>query len=416
MQRRRVVVTGMGAVTPIGNDVAAFWDGLRHGVSGANLITRFDATNFKTRFACEVKNLDTSSIFDRKEIRKYDLYTQFSLIAAEEAVQQSGIISSYTDLNKVGVIFASGIGGLISFTSEIKDFALGDGHPRFSPFFIPKVINSMAAGQISMKFGFKGPCFATASACASASNAIIDACIHIQSGKADAFLAGGGDATVSEPGIGGFNSMQALSTDNENYSQACRPFDLHRNGFVMGEGAGALVLEEYEHAVRRGATIYAEIAGVGMSADAYHFTAPHPEGEGAARSMQNALDDAGVMPAQIEYINAHGTATPLGDLAEAKAIVHVFGDHASHLNISSTKSMTGHLLGGSGAIEAIASILALRHGIVPPTINHSEDDPEMPAGLNFTFNKAQKRDMHYVMSNNFGFGGQNATIIFKKTE
>ena len=414
MQLKRVVVTGIGALTPLGNNVPDYWNGLVNGVSGSDWITRFDASKFKTRFACEVKNFDFSAFFDRKEIKKYDLYTQFALVAASEAMKDSGLDLERTDLERAGVIWASGIGGIATFADELKEFYSGDGTPRFSPFFIPKMISDIAAGQISMRFGLKGPNFATVSACASATNALLDAMTYIQLGKANLFIAGGSEAAINAAGVGGFNSMQALSTNNENYKTASRPFDKDRDGFVIGEGAGALMLEEYEHAVNRGAHIYAEIIGGGMSADAYHLTASHPEGDGAFRAMKCALEDANLKPEDLDYINVHGTSTPIGDISETKAIKRLFGDHAYKLNISATKSMTGHLLGAAGAIEAIASILSICNDIIPPTINHFTDDPELDNKLNFTFNKAQQRKVNYALSNTFGFGGHNTSVIFKK--
>ncbi len=415
MQLKRVVVTGIGALTPIGNNVSEYWNGLVNGVSGSDWITRFDASKFKTRFACEVKNFDSSAFFpDRKEVKKYDLYTQFAIVAATEAISDSGLDLEQTDLERVGVIWASGIGGITTFAEELKSFYSGDGTPRFNPFFIPKMISDIAAGQISIKFGLKGPNYATVSACASSSNAIIDAFNYIRLGKADIFVAGGSEAAINETGVGGFNAMQALSTNNEHYKTASRPFDKDRDGFVIGEGAGGLIIEEYEHAMKRGAKIYAEVVGGGMSADAYHLTASHPEGDGAFRAMRAALEDAGLVPENVDYINVHGTSTPVGDPSEVKAIKRLFGNHAYQLNISATKSMTGHLLGAAGAIEAIASILAMRYEIVPPTINHFTDDPEIDPKLNLTFNKAQNRKLNYVLSNTFGFGGHNTSVIFKK--
>lgn len=414
MQLKRAVITGLGALSPIGNNVQDYWTSLCNGVSGSDLITRFDTSKFKTRFACEVKNFDPSAYFDRKEVRKLDPYAVYALVAAEEAVKDSGLDLEKINKERAGVIWASGIGGIETFYQEIKGYLSGDGTPRFSPFFIPKMISDIAAGHISMKYEFKGPNFSTVSACASASNAIIDAVTYIRLGKANVFIAGGSEAAINEAGVGGFSVMQALSTNNDNYKSASRPFDKDRDGFVIGEGAGALIVEEYEHAVARGAKIYAEIVGTGMSADAYHLTAPHPEGDGAARVMKNALEDASLEPNSIDYINVHGTSTPLGDIAETKAIKRVFGEHAYKLNISSTKSMTGHLLGAAGAVEGIAAILALKNSIVPPTINHFTDDPGIDNNLNFTFNKAQSREMNYAISNTFGFGGHNTSIIFKK--
>ncbi|MDR1672102.1 MAG: beta-ketoacyl-ACP synthase II [Bacteroidales bacterium] len=415
MQLKRVAVTGLGAITPIGNNVSDYWNGLVNGVSGSDWITRFDASKFKTRFACEVKNFDPTALFERKEIKKYDLYTQFAVVAATEAIEDSGFLTQ-TDLERAGVIWASGIGGITTFAEELKAFYDGDGTPRFNPFFIPKMIADIAAGQISIKYGLKGPNYATVSACASSSNALIDALNYIRLGHADVFVAGGSEATISESGVGGFNSMQALSTNNEQYRTASRPFDKDRDGFVIGEGAGGLILEEYEHAKKRGAKIYAEVVGGGMSADAYHLTKSHPEGDGAYRAMKAALNDANITCEHIDYINVHGTSTPVGDPSETKAIVRLFGDHAYKTNISATKSMTGHLLGAAGAIEAIASILAINHGIIPPTINHFTDDEEIDRKLNLTFNKAQKRDVCYALSNTFGFGGHNTSLIFKKAE
>ena len=416
MQLKRVVVTGFGALTPIGNTIPEYWNGLVNGVSGSDWITRFDASKFKTRFACEVKNFDPLAFFERKEIRKYDLFTQFALVVASEAINHSELNLEQTDLERVGVIWASGIGGISTFAEEMKNFIGGDGTPRFNPFYIPKMILDIAAGQISIKFGLKGPNYATVSACASSTNAIIDAFNYIRLGKANVFVAGGSEASINEAGVGGFNAMQALSTNNERHKTASRPFDKDRDGFVIGEGAGALIIEEYEHAINRGAKIYAEIVGGGMSADAYHLTASHPEGDGAFRAMRAALEDAGLTPEHIDYINVHGTSTPVGDPSEVKAIQRLFGEHAYKLNISATKSMTGHLLGAAGAIEAIASILAIVNETVPPTINHFTDDPDLDNQLNFTFNKAQRRKLYYVLSNTFGFGGHNTSVIFKKAE
>ena len=414
MQLKRAVVTGLGALTPIGNNHKDYWEALINGVSGAELITRFDVSKFKTRFACEVKNFDAAAFFDRKEAKKYDLYTMFAMVAADEAIKDAGLDLEKINRDKAGVIWASGIGGIDTFFQELKGYFGGDGTPRFSPFFIPRMISDIAAGQISIKHGLKGPNFSTVSACASASNAIIDAVTYIRLGKANLFVTGGSEAAINEAGLGGFSALQALSQNNDNYKAASRPFDKDRDGFVMGEGAGALIIEEYEHAIARGATIYAEIAGYGMSADAYHLTAPHPDGDGAARVMVNALEDASLKPTDVDYINVHGTSTPLGDIAETKAIKRIFGEHAYKLNISSSKSMTGHLLGAAGAIEAIAAILATKNDIVPPTINHFTDDPEIDNNLNFTFNKAQKRTVNYALSNTFGFGGHNTSIIVKK--
>jgi 3-oxoacyl-[acyl-carrier-protein] synthase II len=414
MDLKRVVVTGMGAVTPLGNTVNDYWNGLINGVSGADLITRFNAEKFKTKFACEVKNFNPEDYFDRKEVRKYDMFTIFALVAAEEAVKDSGLNIEAVNKDKVGVIFGSGIGGFNTFLSEVGDYFRGNFMPRFNPFFIPKIISDIAAGQISIKYGFRGPNYATVSACATATNAIIDAYNLIRLGKANIFVTGGSEAGICEPGIGGFNAMHAMSTNNAEYKTASRPFDKTRDGFVMGEGGGALILEELEHATSRGANIYAELVGCGLSADAYHLTAPHPEGLGAVLVMNNALEDAYMKPDEIDYINVHGTATPLGDISEAKAILSVFGEHAYNMNISATKSMTGHLLGAAGAIEAIATILAAKYNIVPPTINFKNPDDEIDPRLNLTFNKAQKRTVNAAMSNTFGFGGHNTSVIFKK--
>ncbi|GAB2490887.1 MAG: beta-ketoacyl-[acyl-carrier-protein] synthase II [Cytophagales bacterium] len=414
MNLRRVVVTGIGALTPIGNTKDEFWKGLSSGVSGAAPITRFDASLFKTQFACEVKNLNVEDFIDRKEARKMDPFTQYAMITVDEAMADSGIDLESIDKSRAGVIWGSGIGGLRTFQEEVTEFAKGDGTPRFNPFFIPKMIADIAAGFISIKYGFRGPNFVTVSACASATNALIDAFNYIRLGKADLFISGGSEAAVTEAGIGGFNAMKALSQRNESPETASRPFDKDRDGFVLGEGAGALILEELEHAKARGAKIYAELVGGGMTADANHITAPHPEGLGASSVMEIALEDAGLKPEQIDYINVHGTSTPLGDVSETKAIQKVFGEHAYKLNISSTKSMTGHLLGAAGAIEAIASILAIQNSLVPPTINHFTDDEVFDPGLNLTFNKAQKRDINFALSNTFGFGGHNCSVIFKK--
>lgn len=416
MEIKRVVVTGLGALTPIGNNVEEYWNGLVNGVSGAAPITYFDASKFKTRFACELKNFDITQFFDRKEARKMDRFTQYALVAADEAIVDSKLDLEKIDKDRVGVIWGAGIGGLETFQNEVLDFASGDGTPRFNPFFIPKMIADMAPGQISIRYGFRGPNFATVSACASSSNAIIDALNYIRLGHADIMVSGGSEATITLSGIGGFNALQALSTRNDDPLTASRPFDKDRDGFVSGEGAGALILEEYEHAKARGAKIYAEIAGGGLSADAYHITAPHPEGIGAINVMRNCLKDAGLKPEDVDAINMHGTSTPLGDIAETKAILAVFGEHAYTLNLNSTKSMTGHLLGAAGAVEAIASILAIKYGIVPPTINHFTDDDQIDPKLNFTFNKAQKRNVKVAMSNTFGFGGHNACVLFKKLD
>lgn len=413
MELKRVVVTGLGALTPIGNTVEEYWKGLIGGVSGAAPITHFDASKFKTQFACEVKNYDSSEFFDRKEARKLDLFSQYALVTVEEAVRDANI-SDELDKDRIGVIWGSGIGGLKTFQDECINFANGDGTPRFNPFFIPKMIADIASGHISIKYGFRGPNFTTVSACASSTNALIDAFNYIRLGKADIIVSGGSEAAVNEAGIGGFNALKALSTNNENYATASRPFDETRDGFVLGEGAGAVIVEEYEHAKARGAKIYCELVGGGLSADAHHMTAPHPEGLGASNVMRYSLEDAHMQPDEVDYINVHGTSTPLGDVAESKAIQSVFGDHAYNLNISSTKSMTGHLLGAAGAIEAIACILAVKNDIVPPTINNVTPDPELDPKLNFTFNKAQKRTVRAALSNTFGFGGHNTSAIFRK--
>ncbi len=414
MPRSRVVVTGIGAITPLGKNVVETWEGLRSGVSGADYITRFDASRFKTRFACEVKNYNPTDYFPRREVRRMDLYCQFALISAQEAFEDSGLDLDAIDASRAGVIYASGIGGITTFYEEVRKYVEGGYEPRFSPFFVPKMISDIAAGMISMKYGFQGVNFATVSACASSNSAIIEAVQYLRNGTCDIIIAGGSEAAICPPGIGGFNSMKALSTRNDDPKRASRPFDKNRDGFVMGEGAGALVLETLEHALARGARIYAEIAGVGASADAYHLTAPHPEGLGAALVMKSALDDAGIAPEAIDYINVHGTSTPLGDVAELKAIAQVFGDHAYKMNISSTKSMTGHLLGAAGAVEAIASIMAIREGIVPPTINHEEPDPEIDPRFNLTLNRPQQRTIRFALSNTFGFGGHNASVIIKQ--
>lgn len=414
MELKRVVVTGLGAITPLGNTVNEFWENIINGVSGSDLITRFDTEKFKTKFACEVKNYDAKDYFDRKEARKLDMYAQYALIAADEAVKDSGLELSAVNPDKAGVIWASGIGGIQTFLEEIAGFVKGEYVPRFSPFFIPKMISDIASGHISIKYGFRGPNFSTVSACASSTNALIDALTYIRLGKADVFITGGSEAAINEAGVGGFNAMQAISTNNENYKTASRPFDKTRDGFVMGEGGGAIILEEYQHAINRGAIIYAEIVGGGMSADAHHLTAPHPEGRGASKVMENALDDAGLSPEAVDYINVHGTATPLGDIAEIKGIKKVFGEHSYNLNISATKSMTGHLLGAAGAVEAIATILAIKHGVIPPTINFEHEDPDLDNMLNFTFNKSQNREVSVALSNTFGFGGHNSSVVFKK--
>ncbi|MCU0458986.1 MAG: beta-ketoacyl-ACP synthase II [Bacteroidales bacterium] len=413
---RRVVVTGMGALTPIGNNLQDYWKSLVDGVSGAGLITHFDTSKFKTRFACEIKNYDPANHFDRKESRKMDRYTQYAHIAADEAVKDAGLDPEATDKDRSGVIWASGIGGIETIVEEVKGFLMGDGTPRFSPFFIPKMISDIAAGLLSIRYGFRGPNFATVSACASSTNAIIDAYYYILLGKADLFIAGGSEASINPPGIGGFNAMQAMSTNNEEYSTASRPFDVTRDGFVIGEGAGALILEELGHAKARGARIYAEVIGSGLTADAYHITAPHPDGMGAVNVMKQAISEAGIKPSDVDYINVHGTATPLGDIAETKAILTLFGEHAYKLNISSTKSMTGHLLGAAGAVEAIATVMAVTHDIVPPTINFRNPDPAIDQNLNLTLNKAQMRPVRVALSNNFGFGGHNASVLLRKFE
>jgi 3-oxoacyl-[acyl-carrier-protein] synthase II len=414
MELKRVVVTGLGAITPLGKSVPEYWDGLVKGVSGADIIQQFDITKFKTRFACEVKDFEPTNYLERKEARKLDRFTQFALIASDEAVKDAGISKDNVDQDRVGVIFASGIGGITTFQDDVIEFARGDGTPRFNPFFIPKMILDIGAGQISMRYGFRGPNFAVVSACASSTNAIIDAYDNIRLGKADIILSGGSEAVICEAGVGGFNAMKALSERNDDPKTASRPFDKDRDGFVMGEGAGVLVLEELEHAIARGAKIYCEIAGGGATADAYHITAPHPEGLGAKNVMHVALKDAGMRPEDIDYINVHGTSTPLGDIAETKAILSVFGDKAYGLNISSTKSMTGHCLGAAGVMEALACILAVSKNIIPPTINHFTDDPELDPKLNFTFNHAQEKEVNAALSNTFGFGGHNASVIIKK--
>lgn len=414
MELKRVVVTGLGALTPIGNTVTDYWNGLVNGVSGAAPITRFDASKFKTQFACEVKGYNPEDHFDRKEARKMDLFSQFAMVTADQAVRDAGIDSDSIDKDRVGVIWGSGIGGLRTFQEECVAFAKGDGVPRFNPFFIPKMIVDISAGHISIKYGFRGPNFVTVSACASATNALIDSFNYIRLGMADVILSGGSEAAVTEAGVGGFNALKALSERNDSPETASRPFDKDRDGFVLGEGAAALVLEEYEHAKARGAKIYAEVIGGGMSADAYHITAPHPEGRGALNVMRNVLRDAGIAPEAVDYINVHGTSTPLGDLSESKAILEVFGEHAYKLNISSTKSMTGHLLGAAGAIESVAAIMAIQNNIVPPTINHFTDDESFDPKLNFTFNKAQARQVDVALSNTFGFGGHNTSVIFRR--
>ena len=414
MKSRRVVVTGIGALTPIGNNLQEYWEGLIKGVSGAAPITHFNAEEFKTRFACEVKNFEVTDFINRKEARKMDQFCQYAMVAADQAFSDSGLIVDEIDSDRAGVVWGSGIGGMSTFYNESKNFLEGNGTPRFNPFFIPKLISDIPAGHISIKYQFRGPNFTTVSACASSTNALIDAFNYIKWNKADLFIAGGSEACVYETGIGGFNAMMALSTRNNDPKTASRPFDKNRDGFVMGEGSGALVLEEYEHAKKRGAKIYAEVVGAGLTADAHHITAPHPEGLGAKNVMKLAIEDAGIDVTDIDYINVHGTSTPLGDIAETKAIKSLFGDHAYNLNISSTKSMTGHLLGAAGVIETIACIMSVKNDIVPPTINHETNDPDIDENLNLTLNKAQKRTVNYALSNTFGFGGHNASILVKK--
>ena len=416
MELRRVVVTGLGALTPIGNNIQEYWDGLINGVSGAAPITYFDASKFKTQFACELKNFNVEEFIDRKEARKMDRYAQYAVVSSTEAMNDANFDMEKLDKDRAGVIWGSGIGGLETFQIEVLNFAAGDGTPKFNPFFIPKMIGDIACGHISIKYGFRGPNFGTVSACASSTNAIIDAFNYIRLGHADVMVTGGSEAAVTIAGMGGFNAMHALSTRNDDPKTASRPMDKDRDGFVLGEGAGALILEEYEHAVARGAKIYCEIGGGGMSADAYHITAPHPEGLGARNVMLNCLRDAGLQPTDVDGVNMHGTSTPLGDLAESKAIEQVFGDHAYTMNLNSTKSMTGHLLGAAGAIETISSILSLKYGIIPPTINHFTDDENIDPKLNFTFNVAQKREVKVLMSNTFGFGGHNACVLVKKLD
>ena len=414
MNGRRVVVTGIGALTPIGNNLQDYWNSLVNGVSGAAKITYFDATNFKTQFACELKGFDVADFIQPKEARKLDKFSQYAMVVADEAIKDSRLDIEAINPDRAGVIWGSGIGGMETFFNESVNFGTGNGTPRFNPFFIPKLISDIPAGHISIKYNFRGPNFTTVSACASSTNALIDAFNYIKWNKADLFIAGGSEACVFEPGIGGFNAMMALSTRNDDPKTASRPFDKNRDGFVMGEGGGALVLEEYYHAINRGATIYAEVVGGGLTADAYHITAPHPEGLGAQNVMKQAIEEAGVDVSAIDYINVHGTSTPLGDIAETKAIKALFGEHAYKLNISSTKSMTGHLLGAAGVIEAIACIMAVKNDIIPPTINHETKDPEIDEKLNLTLNKAQKRTVNYALSNTFGFGGHNASVVFKK--
>ncbi|WP_432412385.1 beta-ketoacyl-ACP synthase II [Rasiella sp. SM2506] len=416
MELKRVVVTGLGALTPIGNTISEYWDGLKNGRSGCAPITYFDAEKFKTQFACELKNFDPLDHFDRKEARKLDRFAQYALVSSDQAIVDAGINLDEVDKFRVGVIWGAGIGGLETFQNEVINFAEGDGTPRFNPFFIPKMIADIAPGNISIKHGFMGPNYTTVSACASAANAMIDALNYIRLGHCDIIVTGGSEAAVTMAGIGGFNAMHALSTRNDDPQTASRPFDATRDGFVLGEGAGALILEEYEHAKARGAKIYAEVLGGGMSSDAYHMTAPHPDGIGVERVMLNCLRDAGMTPNQVDHINTHGTSTPLGDVAELKAITKVFGEHAKNININSTKSMTGHLLGAAGAIESIAAILAMEHGMVPPTINHTTVDENIDGSLNLTLNKAEKREIKVAMSNTFGFGGHNACVLFKKLD
>ena len=416
MQLRRVVVTGMGALTPIGNTLDQYWDGLRNGVSGAAPITRFDTELNKVKFACEIKDFNPMDHFDRKEARKMDPFTQYAMVCSDEAIHDSGLLQDSLNLDRIGVIWGAGIGGLSTFFDEVMNYAKGDGSPRFSPFFIPKMIIDIAAGYISIKHGFRGVNFGTVSACASSTHALIDSFNLIRLGKADAIVSGGSEACVNQPAVGGFSNMKALSERNDDYATASRPFDKDRDGFVMGEGGASLILEDLEHAIARGAKIYAEVVGGGMTADAHHLTAPHPEGLGARNVMHQALEDANMNPDEIDYINVHGTSTPLGDVAEIKAIKDVFGEHTYKLNVSSTKSMTGHLLGGAGAIESIASILAIKHGIIPPTINHHTADPEIDNKINLTLNTAQERSVRAALCNTFGFGGHNASVIFKKFE
>jgi len=414
MNLRRVVVTGIGAITPLGSTVNEFWDSLLNGVSGADMITRFDATLHKTRFACEVKNYIPTDYFDRKEARKLDPYAQFAMIASDQAIADSGILDSGINLNRVGVIYGTGIGGFTTFLNEAVNFGQGDGTPRFNPFFIPKIIGDIAAGHISIKYGFRGANYATTSACASSGHAIIDAFNYIRLGKAEAFVSGGSEAGINPAGIGGFNAMHAISTRNDEPKLASRPFDKDRDGFVLGEGGGAVILEEYEHAKKRGAKIYAEIVGGGSSADAYHITSPHPDGLGAMLAMQEALREAGLKPEDVDHINTHGTSTPQGDIAEPKAIINLFGDHAYKMNLNATKSMHGHLLGAAAAVELIATILAINNSVIPPTINHFTDDPDIDNKLNFTFDKAQSRNVDVALTNAFGFGGHNTSIAVKK--
>ncbi len=414
MQLKRVVVTGLGALTPIGNTLAEYWEGLKNGKSGAAPITRFDASLFKTKFACELKNFEIGNFMDRKEARKMDPFAQYAMVAVDEAIKDSNLPLTDLNPNRAGVIWGSGIGGLLTFQEEVKTYAKGDGTPRFNPFFIPKMIPDLSAGHISIKYGFRGPNYVTVSACASSTNALYDAFTFIRLGKADIIVSGGSEAAVCEAGVGGFNALKALSERNDSPETASRPYDKSRDGFVLGEGAGALILEEYEHAKKRGARIYGEIIGGGMSADAYHITAPHPDGAGIIQVMYNALEDAGITADEVDYVNTHGTSTPLGDIGEIRAIQKVFGEQAYRMNISSTKSMTGHLLGAAGAIESIACLMAINQSVIPPTINHFEDDPDLDPRLNMTFNKAQQREVKIALSNTFGFGGHNFSVIFRK--
>lgn len=414
MELKRVVVTGLGAITPIGNNVNDYWSALLDGVSGAADITLFDAEKFKTKFACEVKNFNAMDYFDRKEVRKHDRYAQFGLVAAEEAIEDSGIDNDSVDKDRIGVIWASGIGGISTFHDEVANFEAGDGTPRYNPFFIPKMIGDIVAGHVSIRHGFRGPNYATVSACASSANSLADAYNLIRLGKADAFITGGSEAAVTTDGVGGFNALHAISTRNDNPKTASRPFDKERDGFVIGEGGGSVVFEELEHALARGAKIYAEVVGIGLSGDAYHMTAPHPEGYGAYLCMKAAIEDANLKPEDVDHVNTHGTSTPVGDVVEPKAILKMFGEHAYKLSINSTKSMTGHLLGGAGVIESIATLLAVKNDVIPPTINHSTFDPEIDNKLDFTFNEAKKRTVNVALTNTFGFGGHNASLIFKK--
>ena len=414
MELKRVVVTGLGALTPIGNSVSEYWESLANGVSGADMITNFDCAKFKTKFACELKNFNVQDHFDRKEARKYDPYAQYGMVAADQGILDSGIDLDKIDLDRAGVIWAAGIGGLNTFEKEVGDFVRGDGTPRFNPFFIPKMIADIAAGNISIKYGLRGPNFATVSACASSANSLVDAMNYIRLGFADLFVSGGSEAAITPSGIGGFNAMHAISTRNDDPTTASRPFDKDRDGFVLGEGGACLIFEEYEHAKKRGAKIYAEVVGCGLTADGYHMTAPHPDGYGAMKAMEFALKDAKISKEKIDHINTHGTSTPVGDISEPKAIVGLFEGHAYDISINSTKSMTGHLLGAAGAVEAIATVLAINNKFVPPTINHFTDDPEIDNRLDFTFHEGKERDIEYALSNTFGFGGHNATIIFKK--